>query len=190
MWGRHWLNLLEGKLVSETAIDGKIPKKKIDYWVAPMDASYRRDEPGKSPMGMVLIPVYESGGNDEPGTVTISPNIENSLVVQLGEASLDDLSLKINTVGFIQFNEEAVSHAHSRVEGWIESLSVNAVGDPVEKGQKLFANINMEYPVNKRVKAHKILQDWGKFKQMKINVKKAGELRREAVKLMKEVAYE
>jgi iron(III) transport system substrate-binding protein len=59
-----------------------------------------------------------------------------------------------------------------------------------KKGQKLFANINMEYPVNKRVKAHKILQDWGKFRQMKINVKKAGELRREAVKLMKEVAYE
>jgi len=59
-----------------------------------------------------------------------------------------------------------------------------------KKGQKLFANINMEYPVNKRVKAHKILQDWGKFKQMKINVKKAGELRRDAVKLMKEVAYE
>jgi iron(III) transport system substrate-binding protein len=59
-----------------------------------------------------------------------------------------------------------------------------------EKGQMLFANINMEYPVNKRVKVHSILQDWGRFKQMKINVKKAGELRRAAVKLMKEVGYE
>jgi len=59
-----------------------------------------------------------------------------------------------------------------------------------KKGQSLFANINMEYPVNKRVQPHKILQDWGKFKQMKINVQKAGELRREAVKLMKEVRYE
>jgi Cu(I)/Ag(I) efflux system membrane fusion protein len=28
------------------------------YWVAPMDANYRRDEPGKSPMGMDLVPVY------------------------------------------------------------------------------------------------------------------------------------
>ena len=59
-----------------------------------------------------------------------------------------------------------------------------------QKGQKLFANINMEYPVNRKVKAHKILQDWGKFKQMKINVKKAGELRRESVRLMKEINYE
>lgn len=28
------------------------------YWVAPMDANYRRDQPGKSPMGMDLVPVY------------------------------------------------------------------------------------------------------------------------------------
>jgi iron(III) transport system substrate-binding protein len=59
-----------------------------------------------------------------------------------------------------------------------------------KKGQMLFANINMEYPVNKRVKPNNILQEWGKFKQMKINVKKAGELRREAVTLMREVGYE
>ncbi|QUM87017.1 MULTISPECIES: efflux RND transporter periplasmic adaptor subunit [unclassified Moritella] len=28
------------------------------YWVAPMDANYRRDKPGQSPMGMDLVPVY------------------------------------------------------------------------------------------------------------------------------------
>jgi Cu(I)/Ag(I) efflux system membrane fusion protein len=33
--------------------------KEIDYWVAPMDANYRRDEAGKSPMGMDLVPVYK-----------------------------------------------------------------------------------------------------------------------------------
>jgi len=33
--------------------------RKILYWVAPMDADFRRDEPGKSPMGMDLVPVYE-----------------------------------------------------------------------------------------------------------------------------------
>jgi Cu(I)/Ag(I) efflux system membrane fusion protein len=30
----------------------------ILYWVAPMDAKYRRDKPGKSPMGMDLVAVY------------------------------------------------------------------------------------------------------------------------------------
>ncbi|MFO7713089.1 heavy metal-binding domain-containing protein, partial [Desulfosarcina sp.] len=32
--------------------------KTIKYWVAPMDPTYIRDEPGKSPMGMDLVPVY------------------------------------------------------------------------------------------------------------------------------------
>jgi Cu(I)/Ag(I) efflux system membrane fusion protein len=27
------------------------------YWVAPMDANFRRDQPGQSPMGMDLVPV-------------------------------------------------------------------------------------------------------------------------------------
>mgnify|MGYP001819067240 FL=1 len=34
-------------------------EKEILYWVAPMDPTYRRDEPGKSPMGMDLVPVYQ-----------------------------------------------------------------------------------------------------------------------------------
>ncbi len=33
-------------------------EKEILYWVAPMDPTYRRDKPGKSPMGMDLVPVY------------------------------------------------------------------------------------------------------------------------------------
>lgn len=59
-----------------------------------------------------------------------------------------------------------------------------------KKGQKLFADKNMEYPVNKSVNPHEILKNWGKFKHMTINIKKAGELREKAIKLMKEVNYE
>ena len=45
--------------------DNKPAEKNPLYWVAPMDPNFRRDEPGKSPMGMDLIPVYtdESSGN-------------------------------------------------------------------------------------------------------------------------------
>lgn len=41
------------------------------YWVAPMDPNYKSDKPGKSPMGMELIPVYAEK-SDSLG-VTISP---------------------------------------------------------------------------------------------------------------------
>lgn len=43
-------------------------KRKIKYWVAPMDANYRRDKPGKSPMGMDLVPMYEEL-EEKPNTV-------------------------------------------------------------------------------------------------------------------------
>ena len=66
----------------------------------------------------------------------------------------------------------------------------STISQSSKKGQKLFADLDMEFPVNRRVKAHKILQDWGVFKQIRINVRKAGELRSQAVKLMKEVEYE
>ena len=36
----------------------KESEREILYWKAPMDANYRRDKAGKSPMGMDLVPVY------------------------------------------------------------------------------------------------------------------------------------
>jgi len=41
-------------------------EKEILYWVAPMDPTYRRDKPGKSPMGMDLVPVYAEEKKKEP----------------------------------------------------------------------------------------------------------------------------
>ncbi len=38
----------------------------ILYWVAPMDENYRRDKPGKSPMGMDLVPVYAEAEKAQP----------------------------------------------------------------------------------------------------------------------------
>ena len=53
--------------------------KEIDYWVAPMDANYRRDKPGKSPMGMDLVPIYMQTG-DDAGAVIISPAMGAAVV--------------------------------------------------------------------------------------------------------------
>jgi len=55
-----WVSQLTapGKHVSVNAEDGQAAEQEILYWVAPMDPDYRRDGPGKSPMGMDLVPVY------------------------------------------------------------------------------------------------------------------------------------
>lgn len=45
--------------------ESKKEDRKILYWVAPMDPNFRRDKPGKSPMGMDLVPVYEDDKGKE-----------------------------------------------------------------------------------------------------------------------------
>ncbi len=111
------------------------------YWVAPMDPDYRRDEPGKSPMGMDLEPVYPGDEEDpgsSPGSVRISPDVVNNLGVRTAEVKRSALNAEIETVGYVQFDEDRLVHVHPRVEGWIEKLYVKAEGDPVEKGQPLY----------------------------------------------------
>ena len=42
-------------------------EREILYWVAPMDPNFRSDKPGKSPMGMDLVPVYADEVDKQPG---------------------------------------------------------------------------------------------------------------------------
>ena len=115
-------------------------KKEPLYWVAPMDPNYKRDKPGKSPMGMDLIPVYEEAGDDqEIGTVTISPDVVNNLGVRTAPVTRGQMDVSVNTVGYVQYDEDRLIHIHPRVEGWIEKLYVKASGDPVEQGAPLYA---------------------------------------------------
>ena len=58
-----------------------------------------------------------------------------------------------------------------------------------DKAQNLFADINMEYPVNPKVKPAAEVAAWGDFKHNYINVSKAGEMQAEAVKLMDRAGY-
>jgi len=118
----------------------RVEKKPI-YWVAPMDANYRKDKPGKSPMGMDLVPVYGDNAKEADegiGTIRVSPNVINNLGVRTTVASYKPLHTQINTVGYVTYDEDKLVHIHPRVEGWIEKLHVKAIGDPIEKGQPLY----------------------------------------------------
>jgi RND family efflux transporter MFP subunit len=48
--------------------------RKILYWVAPMNPAYRSDKPGKSPMGMDLVPVYEGEATPAPAAAPAGPS--------------------------------------------------------------------------------------------------------------------
>lgn len=125
---------------AETEQTTKAEEKPL-YWVAPMDANYRRDKAGKSPMGMDLVPVYgdaATGADEGVGTIRISPDVVNNLGVRTSTAIYKPRHFEINTVGYITFDEEKLVHIHPRVQGWIEKLYVKAVGDAVQKNQPLY----------------------------------------------------
>jgi Cu(I)/Ag(I) efflux system membrane fusion protein len=113
-------------------------EREILYWVAPMDPNFRRDEPGKSPMGMDLVPVYADEVANKPGVVKIDPTLVNNLGVRTAVAERGTLPRRIETVGYIGYDEDTLQHVHTRVDGWIEKLAATASGDPVKKGQLLF----------------------------------------------------
>lgn len=112
-------------------------EKEVLYWVAPMDANYRRDKPGKSPMGMALVPFY-AGGSDDGSSVTISPAVMQNLGVRTQKAELTQLWRGIDTVGYVGYDKSKISHIHLRTEGWIDKLAVESEGDHIKKGDFLF----------------------------------------------------
>jgi Cu(I)/Ag(I) efflux system membrane fusion protein len=115
------------------------------YWVAPMDDSYRRDKPGKSPMGMDLVPVY---ANDEatsaksnertPGTVMIPPNVQHNIGVKVAPVSIGALQQTVMAVGNVVYDEDSIVHIHPRVSGWVDRLFIKSQGEQVEKEQALY----------------------------------------------------
>jgi len=117
--------------------------RKILYWWDPMIPDYRSDKPGKSPMGMDMVPVYAEEDSPEPvagakTVITISPEVVNNLGVRTANVQRGTLVRRIDTVGYVGFDESLIGHVHIRAAGWIEQLSVNSVGDRVAGGQLLF----------------------------------------------------
>ncbi len=113
-------------------------EREILYWVAPMDPNFRRDEPGKSPMGMDLVPVYAHEAAGSGGVVSIDPVVVQNLGVRTAEVERGTLWRRIRTVGYVAFDERKLSHVHLRTSGWIEKLNVKSDGERVNKGDVLF----------------------------------------------------
>jgi len=111
-------------------------ERKVLYWQAPMDPSYISPKPGKSPMGMDLIPVYE-GEEAFGSTVKINPIIEQNMGIRKGKVIQKDLSREIRAVARIETDESRVGHVHTKISGWIEKMYVSTTGESVKKGQKL-----------------------------------------------------
>ena len=57
------------------------------------------------------------------------------------------------------------------------------------QAQRLYADVNLEYPANPRVSINSMIASWGKFKQNSINLINAGKLQTIAIQLMDRAGY-
>ncbi len=113
--------------------------KKPLYWIDPMEPNIHYDRPGKSRMGMDVVPVYADDDNKSGApSIKINPAVINNLGVRTAPVVQGELARQIETVGFVDANENAITHIHTYADGWIEKLIVKTTGETVKKGELLF----------------------------------------------------
>ncbi|MCW8816871.1 MAG: efflux RND transporter periplasmic adaptor subunit, partial [Ignavibacteriaceae bacterium] len=111
-------------------------ERKILYWRAPMDPNEIYNSPGKSKMGMDLVPVYEDETSGT-GIVSIDPQVQQNMNIKTAKVEVKQLSSIVTTNGVLTTNETSEYIVTTRINGWVEKLYVNYTGQQVLKGFKL-----------------------------------------------------
>ena len=107
--------------------------RRILYWYDPMLPDERYPGPGKSSMGMDLIPKYadEAAG----GGVTVSPSVMQNLGIRLARVETRDIAPTVRSVGRVDFDQRLISEVQTLTPGFVERLSVRAEGEPIGAGR-------------------------------------------------------
>lgn len=120
--------------------DGKSTK-----WTCPMHPHYIADEFGTCPIcGMDLVKLQtsedpvETTSDEKRTVVTISPEVMQNMGVRLAPAESSSFGRRVRSFGIVEANERLQTDITARVEGWVENLTVTAVGDEVEADALLF----------------------------------------------------
>lgn len=112
-------------------------ERKIVYWKAPMDPTEIYEQPGKSKMGMDLVPVYEDelvSGVD----IKIDPVVEQNMGLKTEAVQKGPLNHTIETYGNITFDETRTGIVSLKAAGWIDKLYADYTGVHVKKGDPLY----------------------------------------------------
>lgn len=111
--------------------------KTVAYWYDPMVPTQKFNKPGKSPfMDMQLEPKYLEAEAGDAG-VSIPALMQQNLGIRVVTASRTQFGQALSAVGRIEPNQRGYYVVQTRVPGFVERLTVRAVGDVVSKGQKV-----------------------------------------------------
>ena len=129
--GRHGMHISDGAKTAATT-------QSTTRWTCSMHPQVNLPEPGQCPIcHMDLVPI-KVGAEKNPGTLTIEPQITQSIGVRVAPVTVGPVTRSIRTIGRIDYDESAVRVINTKVEGWVEKLYVDKTGQEVKVGQPLF----------------------------------------------------
>ena len=110
-------------------------ERKILYWYDPMLPAERYPGPGKSSMGMDLIPKY-AGETGEAG-VRIDPASLQNLGGRVVAVTRGTLPSGLTATGVVDFNQRDMAIVQARAAGFVQRVYNHAPGDLVRAGAPL-----------------------------------------------------
>ncbi|WP_252008370.1 efflux RND transporter periplasmic adaptor subunit [Ferrimonas sp. SCSIO 43195] len=113
------------------------PQGQVKY-VCPMHPHIVSDEPGTCPICGMNLEKVDLGGSTEEVVVGVPGGMQQALGMRVQTIEQGTLWRYINTIGTVEYDQDAISHVHARVSGWIEKLGVASAGDEVKQGELLF----------------------------------------------------
>ncbi|TGD41314.1 efflux RND transporter periplasmic adaptor subunit [Pseudotabrizicola sediminis] len=108
----------------------------ILYYRNPMGLPDTSPVPKKDSMGMDYIAVYEGGDNDD-GSVTVSPGKLQRTGVRTSEAVLAPLAASLRVPGIVVLNERKISVISLRADAFIETVADVTTGSSIAMGAPL-----------------------------------------------------
>ncbi len=112
-------------------------------YMCPMHPQITRHEPGKCPicgMDLVLQAHHDHAApvvTDATPAIKVSSSTAQNMGLRTAKAAERGMARVTNTVGYINYNEDALQQVHTRAKGWVEVLNARAAGEKVKKGEVL-----------------------------------------------------
>lgn len=160
---RHETTSISGSSVSSPG------ERKPLFYRNPMNAAITSAVPAKDEMGMDYIPVYadeetvakktpeqeaEDFFAEEPTElpdlvpITLTPQAIQLAGVITAPAVRERFQISVRTVGMVLVDETRLQHLQTKIDGWVEELHVNFVGQWVKKGDPLLSIYSPELIAN------------------------------------------
>ena len=119
-----------------TAMAQDVPRKVL-YWYDTMAPGKHFDHPGRSPMGMPLVPRYTDEGGTDKGVVRIDPVTVQNLGVRTAPVVRRVLAAQLEVPGTVGWNLRDAVTVSARTDAVVARLDVRAPYTRVKAGQAL-----------------------------------------------------